>query len=115
MSSFVVEFPLMVPLNNQRRLIVRFGQKSWPDIYTPPPENTKGLIKHTRTPQRWVVLLRPSGRSYYVCGVKLRPRPDRPTDQTVDTNVSTQYVRLHRLGGQPAELGSENVGIDVTK
>ena len=29
--------------------------------------------------------------------------------------VSTQYVTLHRLGGQPEELGSENVGIDVTK
>ena len=53
---------------------------------------------------------------------------DRPTDQTdqtdqtvdtnvstVDTYVSTQYVTLHRLGGQPEELGSENVGIDVTK
>ena len=39
--------------------------------------------------------------------------PDRPTDR--EHIYVTLGVTLHRLGGQPAELGSENVGIDVTK
>ena len=38
------------------------------------------------------------------------------TDQTDrGHNYVTLGVTLHRLGGQPEELGSENVGIDVTK
>ena len=42
--------------------------------------------------------------------------PTRPTDQTDRVHkYVTLGVTLHRLGGQPAELGSENVGIDVTK
>ena len=43
-------------------------------------------------------------------------RPDRPDRGHKCVHiVSTQYVTLHRLGGQPEELGSDNVGIDVTK
>ena len=44
---------------------------------------------------------------------EIATRPDRPTDR--EHKYVTLGVTLHRLGGQPEELGSENVGIDVTK
>ena len=42
-------------------------------------------------------------------------RPDLPDQTDRVHKYVTLGVTLHRLGGQPAELGSENVGIDVTK
>ena len=56
-------------------------------------------------------------RSQLLCmwGEIATDRPDRPTGPDREHIYVTLGVTLHRLGGQPAELGSENVGIDVTK